>query len=274
MRATRASGGCPQTSRRLASSTRTPFCATIVAMSSRDVRPLLVLGFCCATAGVVLGLAVAPDYPLAAPWVVAIVAFYVAGAWAVRRRPDLLAARRLLLTGVVATAWFAVGHGRAALVRRPRAGWLVVAAERVRAGAGHRATRLRHGDAGDVPERRGHVFGSAADDPDRVGVGDRRPGGQPAQRRPPAAGVRPGLERGAELPSPGPRRCQRSPPSARQPWRCTRAPWRWSCWPVRWPWCCATAAPMSATGSGSGGSPSPACSSRSTVCSPECRRWT
>ncbi len=78
-------------------------------MSSRDVRPLLVLGFCCATAGLVLGLAVAPDYPLATPWVIAIGAFYVFGAWAVRRRPDLQAARRLLLTGVVATAWFAVG---------------------------------------------------------------------------------------------------------------------------------------------------------------------
>ncbi len=78
-------------------------------MSSRDVRPLLVLGLCCALAGVVLGLAVAPEHPLAASWVVAIVAFYVCGTWAVRRRPDLRAARRLLLTGVVATAWFAAG---------------------------------------------------------------------------------------------------------------------------------------------------------------------
>ena len=132
-------------------------------MSSRDARPLLVLGFCCATAGVLLGLAVAPDYPLAAPWVVAIVAFYVAGAWALRRRPDLPAARRLLLTGVVATAWFALGMAELLWYDAPGPGgslWLLNAFV---LGLDIALPVSRHGAAGDVPERRGHVFGAAAD---------------------------------------------------------------------------------------------------------------
>ena len=242
-------------------------------MSSRDVRPLLVLGFCCATAGVLLGLAVAPDYPLAAPWVVAIVAFYVAGAWAVRRRPDLLAARRLLLTGVVATAWFAVGMAELLWYDAHGPGgslWLLNAlvlaldlalpvsvmamlATYPNGEATSAAVRLmiRAGWALVIAVPAASLLSGARQVPAYVLVWNE------------------------ELsPLPGRRRCRTSPPSARQPWPCTRAPWRWSCWPVRWPWSCATGAPMSTTGAGSGGSPSPACSSRSTACSPECRRWT
>ncbi len=78
-------------------------------MSSSEARFPLVLGFCFAVASMMLGLAVAPTYPLAASWVVAILAFYVSGAWAVTRGPGLQGARRLLVAGVIATAWFATG---------------------------------------------------------------------------------------------------------------------------------------------------------------------
>jgi signal transduction histidine kinase len=73
------------------------------------MRPLTGLGAPFALATPALSLAVADDHRLAALWAPAILAFYLAGLWAAGRRPASPAARLLLLTGVVAVAWYCAG---------------------------------------------------------------------------------------------------------------------------------------------------------------------
>jgi signal transduction histidine kinase len=60
-------------------------------------------------------------------WVLPMATMFAVGALAARRRPDELAARRLLLLGAIAIVWFALGMLLGILTRRLEAGgWLVV----------------------------------------------------------------------------------------------------------------------------------------------------
>jgi signal transduction histidine kinase len=78
-------------------------------MRAYPIRLLLLAGAFCALATAVLGVVVAPRHSVPGLWAIAISAFFASGAWAVTRSPDSLAARRLLVVGVVATAWYALG---------------------------------------------------------------------------------------------------------------------------------------------------------------------
>lgn len=77
-------------------------------MSARD-RSLVVLACLLGLASVILAGLVAPEYGVAALWVLAIDMFLVAGTWVVVRRPDSRSARTLFATGLVATTWYCLG---------------------------------------------------------------------------------------------------------------------------------------------------------------------
>lgn len=92
-----------------------------------SIRTLTAVGAVAVPLAFAATTVIALSLPNGAYWVLPMATLFGAGALAARRRPDSLAARRLLLLGAIAIAWIAAGFALAILRRRfGPGGWLVL----------------------------------------------------------------------------------------------------------------------------------------------------